>query len=84
MLANTVPRHIWKHEVELAAIRAGASAEWIEERFAARMVIWWNAGETIDGAVDMILFTWKQEPVETRADREIDGLHRMFKRARQS
>lgn len=81
MIVNTVPSHIWKHEVVLAAIRAGVDAEWIKERFAARMVIWWNAGETIEGAVEMILFTWKQEPIETRGARELESLRNISRRA---
>jgi hypothetical protein len=64
---KTVPRHIWYHEVEMAAIRGGAKGDWIRERFPhSRMSIWYNAGEAIGGAVDMILFCWKQEPIGVR------------------
>lgn len=66
--AQTQPRLFWKHEVEMAAIGAGVGAEWLRERFGLRLTGWYNAGETVRGAVDMILFTWKQEPIELRKD----------------
>lgn len=65
---QTQPRHFWKQDVELACVAAGVGIDWLRERFEARMGIWYNAGETVRGAVDMILFTWKQEPVEVRKD----------------
>lgn len=68
MTNATMPKHFWKHDVQLAAIRAGADAEWLRARFNDRMSIWYNAGETIDGAVEMILFTWRQQPIEERAE----------------
>lgn len=65
---QTQPRHFWKQEVELAAIKAGVDINWLRDRFGVRMAGWYNAGETVSGAVDMILFTWKQEPIELRKD----------------
>lgn len=74
-----MPRHFWKHHVTLDAIHAGVPAEFIDDRFSERMNIWYGAGETVAGAVDMITFTWKQSRVEERADHEANGLRRMLK-----
>ena len=79
---DTTPFHIWKHEVQVAAIANGAKAEWLGERFEARMPIWYRAGETVQGAVDMIDFTRKQEPVEARGEQEAAHLRAFLLRAR--
>lgn len=71
---DTMPFHIWLHEVKLAAIRAGASSEWLDERFGHRLGDWANAGETVGGAVDMILFTLKREAIETRGEKDLSFL----------
>lgn len=81
---ETTPRHIWRHEVEVAAIRGGAPAEWLRERFEARMGIWFNAGESVAGAVEMILFTLKQEPREVRGEGETDFLRNTIRKAARS
>jgi hypothetical protein len=76
----TMPQHIWKHEVETAAIALGANAEWLRERFGARMSIWYRAGETVQGAVDMIEFTRKQEPREARGERDAEHLRSFLRK----
>lgn len=83
MIVNNVPRLIWKHEIEIRAIHAGAKPEWIRERFGHRWDIWYNAGETIEGALDMILFTLKQEPKEVRGESELAHLKAFVRKARQ-
>lgn len=79
---ETTPRHIWMHEVKVAAIAKGAKSEWIEARFSTRLPIWFNAGESVQGAVDMIVFTLRQEPKETRGEDEAAHLRSFLRRAR--
>ena len=81
---DTTPFHIWTHEVQVAAIGKGAKAEWLADRFEARLPIWYWAGETVQGAVDMIEFTRQQEPKETRGEDESAHLRNFLRRARES
>lgn len=71
---GTMPLHIWLHEVKLAAIHGGADAEWLNERFGHRLVGWFDVGESVAGAVEMVLFCWKREPIETRGETEAEHL----------
>jgi hypothetical protein len=80
----TTPFHIWKHEVQVAAIAKGAKAEWLAARFDVRLPIWYRAGETVQGAVDMIEFTRKQEPRETRGEDEASHLRAFVRSARRA
>lgn len=77
---QTQPRHFWKHDVTTMAIEAGVSAEWLRERFNERMTIWYNAGETVQGAAEMVVFTWKQEPIELRKEADDMGAIRQAAR----
>ncbi len=63
---KTMPRHFWMHEVVVAAVKGGAVAEWIHSHFDSRMVVWFNAGETIEGAVEMLLASLEGEKKEAR------------------
>lgn len=71
---STMRRMHWMHHVAVEAIRQGVSADWLTEHFAARMVVWFNAGETVRGAVEMLTFSWRQSRVEERAERETNHL----------
>lgn len=78
----TMPQHIWSHGVVCAAVAKGADAEWIRARFSARMPVWYRAGETVQGAVEMIDFTRTQEPKETLGEDEANHLRSFLRRAR--
>lgn len=65
-MIQTQPRLFWKHDVITSAVRSGVDVDWLMNRFSARLTGWYNAGESAQGALEMILFTWKQEPIELR------------------
>jgi hypothetical protein len=48
---ETVPFQIWKHNVQLAAIQAGADSNAVQQT-SARLRSWYEAGEPIWMAVD--------------------------------
>jgi len=78
----TMNRAHWAHHVAINAIHNGVNADWLTENFASRMVIWFNAGETVAGAVEMLVFSWRESAPARRADREADGLRSMLLGAR--
>lgn len=77
--SGTMPLHIWKHETTLAAIHGGATAKWLDERFGHRLADWFDAGETVFGAVEMILFTLGRERSAAKSDSEVEFLRLMLK-----
>ena len=70
----TTPRRTWSDKVQVGAARAGVDPYWVREHFAARMGVWFHAGETVRGAVEMLVFSWRQSAVDRRADRELEHL----------
>ena len=72
--AATMNRTHWCHHVSVNAIRNGVSADWLTENFAGRMVVWFTAGESVGGAVEMLVFSWRQSRVDERAEREFSHL----------
>lgn len=67
----TMRRLHWAHHVAVGAIHSGVPSDWLTENFASRMVVWFNVGETVRGAVDMLVFSWRQSRVEERTGREM-------------
>lgn len=70
---ETCPRHIWKHEVTLAAFAKGATAESCAP-FMAKLDLWYTSGEPVWMAADSLAFAAKQHAIEARADREVANL----------
>jgi hypothetical protein len=66
----------WAHHVAVNAISNGVGADWLTENFAKRMVIWFEAGESVAGAVEMLCFSWRQSRPLERADRDAAFLRR--------
>lgn len=73
---QTMPKHFWVHDVTVGAVALGVSADWIRKRFGHRFGVWYRAGEPVSGAIEMVVFTWRRETIETRADAEIESLRR--------
>ena len=68
---ETMPLHIFLHEVELAAIAKGADCETAREpEVRARLIRAYNAGEPVWMVADELAFRSKRLIVECRADRE--------------
>jgi hypothetical protein len=72
---ETCPRHIWKHEVVMAAIAKGATAEHIEA-FKSKLDLWYTSGEPVWMAADSLAFAAKEHAIQVRADREASFLRR--------
>jgi hypothetical protein len=64
MVCNTVPRHIWMHEVIQSAKCTVEDAE----PFRERLNRWHSAGESIDQAAHDLKFMVRQSKVEMRDD----------------
>jgi hypothetical protein len=79
---STMSRTAWVHHVTVAAVRNGVPAEWISENFAARAAVWFHAGETVGGAAEMLVFSWRQSAPERRAERELEHLRAFVRGAR--
>lgn len=77
----TMARTHWMHHVTLNAIRNGVDADWLKSNHAGRMVVWFNAGEAVRGAVEMLVFWWRQWRVAERAERETDYLKAFVRKA---
>jgi hypothetical protein len=73
MTRETVPQHIWLHEVQTQAIAKGAPAEHVMalEPMCRR---WYAAGEPIWMAVDSLVPTAKRRALEVRAESELSAL----------
>lgn len=71
----------WKYAVLESACGDGLTGDWLRETFSARMPIWFDAGETVAGAVEMIRFTWKASRPAERAEREMDHLKAFVRKA---
>jgi hypothetical protein len=67
----TMRRTHWCHHVAVQAIRNGVDANWLTENFAKRMVVWFNAGETVRGAVEMLAFSWRETQRERAVSPEL-------------
>lgn len=70
----TMNRMSWAHHVATGAIANGVDADWLTENFASRMVVWFNAGESVGGAVDMLVFSWTASRPAVRAEQEMEHL----------
>ena len=70
---ETTPSTIWKHEVECAAIAAGADPELVREQHG-RLGLWWASGEPVWMAAESLTWMCKQRAIGLRADREIASL----------
>ncbi len=69
---ETCPRHIWMHEVILAAIRNGADADLCRE--CPYLSLWYNSGEPIWMATDGLAFWAKENATHRRAERAGDRI----------
>lgn len=67
MTKDTTPFHIWSHEVELAAIHAGADAEAVRA-VRGKLRAWYNAGEPIWMAADGLKQLARGYVLATRED----------------
>ena len=67
MTNETMPSHIWLHEVETAAIARGARAETLRE-MRPMLLRWYAAGEPVWMAVDGIVPAAKRRVLEERAE----------------
>jgi hypothetical protein len=76
---ETVPFHIWKHNVLLAASRRGVPQEYIERpEVRARIQRAWAAGEPIWMAVDALTVFAKGAAIHERAERDGSPLRSAF------
>lgn len=75
---ETMPRHIWIHEVTMAAIGAGAAAEGIQE-LKAKLIMWYEAGEPVWMAASGIAQMVKSRAVHVRAEKEASNLRRIIR-----
>lgn len=74
----TVPPHIWRHNVQLAAIKTGAARELVmsigEELTASgqpRLSLWYASGESICDAADMLAFMAKGRARDLAAESDL-------------
>lgn len=74
---ETQPRHLWRHDVELAAIRAGVTREFIDAH-ADRVNAAYNAGEVAWMLADEIVFRFRRGAIEAQADTELKFLQNMI------
>jgi hypothetical protein len=81
MPIQTMPRHFWKHDVQVRAAARGVPAEWVRHHFGERLNIWYRLGETIDGAVDMLVFSHRQAAVAEGAELEANALRAILRAA---
>lgn len=78
---ETCPKHIWKHEVVMAAIAHGADAALCDEIANAvvgsgqkRLSLWYHSGEPVWMAAETLATMAKQRAIHVRADREVSHL----------
>src|SRR5690606_16525517 len=75
---ETCPIHIWKHEVQVAALALGGDAETMRESDINEMVVrWYEAGEPVWMAADSLAFVSKQRAKANRAESEAAYYKRM-------
>jgi hypothetical protein len=77
---ETCPRHIWKHEVTMAAFSKGATAEACAP-FMAKLDLWYASGEPVWMAADSLAFMAKESAVQARADHGAEALRRILRAA---
>lgn len=74
---DTMPFHIWKHDVQTAAIAKGADGEHVmasSENLQKR----YQAGEPVWMAADELAFVAKARPAALRAEAEDAALRRIM------
>jgi hypothetical protein len=76
---TTVPFHIWKHNVQIAAIAQGAPGELVmqlgDEITACgqpRLALWYNTGEPIWMAAQSLAFLAKGHALHARAESDLN------------
>lgn len=70
-----MPRHIWMHEVTLAAKCSAEDFKLYDEKLVReRLNRWYDAGEPVWMAAKSLAHMIKRGAIETRADREAAAL----------
>jgi len=70
---ETMPSHIWTHEVSMAAIHAGVPAAFVD-KMRDRISRAYGAGEAVWMVADELVFRWQRSEIEDRSDHEMDFL----------
>ena len=72
----TQPRHLWRHDVELAVLRAGVTREFIDAH-ADRLNAAYNAGEAAWMLAEELVFRFMRGAIEARAEADANALRRL-------